>query len=211
MYMDIKVEIEPVLAPVLEYCQKHGYGILIAADTNAHHTDWGLETNDRGKQLEALIDSYGLTIHNRGRLPTYECKLGSSIIDVTMSCRLPLKLENWRVIRKFNGSDHNTILYQLNTDIIEIPPYRNYSKADWDLFRHELEHSHIHIPVNMNQKKLDKMVYKVTDAINNAIEKKLSNATSQTSKQKQPMVDMPNVRPQKRSNGLVSQLYKKKG
>ena len=171
MYMDITLEIEPILVPVLEYCQKHGYGILLAADTNAHHLDWGLETNERGKQIEALIDNYGLTVHNRGRLPTYECKLGSSIIDVTMSCRLPLKLENWRVNRKFNGSDHNTIMYQLNTDIIEIPPYRNYNTANWALFTHELEQSHIHTPADINQKKLDKMVYKMTNAINNAIEK----------------------------------------
>ena len=165
------MEIESILAQVLEYCQKHGYGILLAADTNAHLTDWGLETNERGKQLESLIDSYGLTIHNRGKLPTYECKLGSSIIDVTMTCRLPLKLENWRVNRKFNGSDHNTISYQLKTDIIEIPPYRNYSTADWALFTYELEQTHIQTPVSINQKKLDKMVYKLTDVINNAIEK----------------------------------------
>ena len=111
LYMDIKTSVKDLISPALEYCQQHGYGLLIGSDTNAHHTDWGLETNECGKQLEALIDSYGLTIHNRGRLPTYECKLGSSIIDVTMSCRLPLKLENWRVNRKFNGSDHNTILY----------------------------------------------------------------------------------------------------
>ena len=171
MYMDITQQVEAVMTPVLEYCQKHGYGLLIAADTNAHHTDWGLETNERGRQLESLIDNYGLTIHNIGRLPTYECKLGSSIIDVTMSCRLPLKVENWRVNRKFNGSDHNTILYQLTTDIIEIPPYRNYNQADWDLFTSELDKVSIHTPVNINQKKLDKMVYKITDVIQTATEK----------------------------------------
>ena len=88
-----------------------------------------------------------------------------------MSCRLPLKVENWRVSRKFNGSDHNTILYQLTTDIIEIPPYRNYSQADWPLFTSELDQASIHIPVVMNQKKLDKKVYKITDVINTTIEK----------------------------------------
>ena len=111
--MDITTAIEPVILPILDYCQEHGYGLLLGADTNAHHTDWGLEANDRGRQLEAIIDNYGLITHNRGRVPTYECKLGRSIIDVTLSCRLPLKIDNWRVNRKFNGSDHNTILLSL--------------------------------------------------------------------------------------------------
>ena len=72
-----------------------------------------------------------LVIHNRGRLPTYECKLGSSIIDVTMSSRLPMRVDNWRVNRSFNGSDHNTIQFQLVIDKIELPEHRNYDKADW--------------------------------------------------------------------------------
>ena len=83
MYMDINPCIEPILAPILEYCQTHGYSLLIGADTNAHHTDWGNEVNERGKQLEELIDSYGITIHNKGKLPTYECKLGQlSLIHI---------------------------------------------------------------------------------------------------------------------------------
>ena len=85
--MDITKLIEPLLTPTLEYCQQHGYGILIASDTNAHHTDWGWSTNDRGRQLETIIHNYGLTIHNQGKLPTIECKTGISIIDVTLSSR----------------------------------------------------------------------------------------------------------------------------
>ena len=84
LYMDINTSVATLITPVLIYCQQHGYGILIGADTNAHHTDWGLTTNERGRELEEIIDNYGLVIHNRGRLPTYECKLGKSIIDVTM-------------------------------------------------------------------------------------------------------------------------------
>ena len=171
LYLDINIQIEPIMTPILEYCQTHGYGILIGADTNAHHTDWGLETNERGRQLEAIIDSFGLVIHNKGKIPTYESKLGKSVIDVTMSSRLPLKIDNWRVNRTFNGSDHNTILYQLKTDIIELPPYRDYSRADWSLFKNELEKTQIHIPANLNQKKLDKMVYKITNCIEQATEK----------------------------------------
>ena len=112
MYLDITKSIEPILSPILDYCQQHGYGILLGMDSNAHHTDWGVETNERGCQMEHIIDNYGLTIHNRGRVPTYECKLGKSIIDLTLSNRFPLKIDNWTVNRNYNGSDHNTILYQ---------------------------------------------------------------------------------------------------
>ena len=52
LYMDITKPIEPLMSPLLDYCKQHGYGLLIASDTNAHHTDWGWSTNDRGKQLE---------------------------------------------------------------------------------------------------------------------------------------------------------------
>ena len=136
--MDITKPIEPLLTPTLEYCQQHGYGILIASDSNAHHTDWGWSTNDRGRQLEALIDNYGLVIHNQGKVPTFDCNRGKSIIDITLSNRFPLKIENWRVNRKFNGSDHNTIMYQLVTDLVEIPAHRNYDKADWGKFTDDL-------------------------------------------------------------------------
>ena len=170
LYMDIKTSVQALISPVLEYCQKHGYGLLIVTDTNAHHLDWGLSTNDRGRELEAIIDNYNLVIHNRGRLPTYECKLGSSIIDVTLSSRLPMRVDNWRVNRSFNGSDHNTIQFQLVIDTIELPEHRNYDKADWGQFQEELKQINFYTPTQVTQKKLDKMVNKITYSINKATE-----------------------------------------
>ena len=52
-------------------------------------------------------------IHNQGRILTFESKNGKSIIDVTLSHRLSYTLENWRVLRSYNGTDHNTIHYSL--------------------------------------------------------------------------------------------------
>ena len=48
IYLDITSAIEPTLSPILDYSQRHGYSLLLGADTNAHHTDWGWETNGRG-------------------------------------------------------------------------------------------------------------------------------------------------------------------
>ena len=98
--MDTTKPIEPLMSPLLDYCKQHGYGLLIASDTNAHHTDWGWSTNDRGKQLEIIIDNYGLTIHNQEKLPTYECKTGQSIIDVTLTSRFPQKIDNYTEYRE---------------------------------------------------------------------------------------------------------------
>ena len=124
-------------------------------------------------QLETIIDKYGLTIHNQGRQPTYESKLGKSIIDVTLSNRFPLKIQNWRVNRSFIGSDHNTILFHLVTDIIEIPAHRDYSQANWTLFKNELSQINSYTPSIINQKKLDKMVYKLTNSIEDITEQSL--------------------------------------
>ena len=51
------------------------------------------ETNTRGKEWEELIEIEHLLVHNQGRIPTFESKNGKSIIDVTLSHRLPYTLE----------------------------------------------------------------------------------------------------------------------
>ena len=60
------------------------------------------------------------------------------MIDITISSRLPVAIHDWRVCRDYNGSDHNTIQFTLEADILELPPVRNYGKADWLEFTYEL-------------------------------------------------------------------------
>ena len=111
-YCDINLD--PISADIknaLAYAKQRGYSVLLAADTNAHSVLWGKETNRRGQEVEDFISTENLTIHNIGREYTFECATGKSIIDVTMSHNLKLKLNNWRVCKKFNGSDHNTIIF----------------------------------------------------------------------------------------------------
>ena len=92
-----------------------------------------------------------MLVHNIGRIPTFESKIGKSIIDVTLSHRLPYSLENWRVLRSYNGTDHNTIQYSLKGMEIEIPAHRLYHKANWDQFTQILRDSHINIPSEMTE------------------------------------------------------------
>ena len=88
----------------------------------------------QGGKWEELIEVEHLLVHNQGRIPTFESKNGKSIIDVTLSYRLPYTLENWRVLRSYNGTDHNTIHYSLKGMEIEIPEHRLYNKTNWDKF-----------------------------------------------------------------------------
>ena len=93
LYLDINQSPVPdFFVKALEYSKSRGYSMLIGSDTNSHSTLWGKETNNRGEQLEDLIDTYNLDIHNRGKMPTYDCSLGQSIIDVTLSMDLKIAI-----------------------------------------------------------------------------------------------------------------------
>ena len=97
-------------------------------------------------------------MHSQGRIPTFESKNGKSIIDVTLSYKLPSNLDNWRVLRSYNGTDHNTIHYNLRGITINIPTHRLYNKANWEQFTQILRDSYINIPSEITECKLDKMV-----------------------------------------------------
>ena len=127
LYCDIKDDPVPeFLKTALDYAEKRGYSVLIAADTNAHSNTWGHETNQRGSVTEEFIQDNDLQLHNVGRDYTFECKTGKSVIDITLSSNLKLKINDWKVCRAYNHSDHNTIKYYITTDIIEIKPHRSY-------------------------------------------------------------------------------------
>ena len=190
LYCDIKEEPVPeFLKTALDYGEKRGYSILIAADTNAHSNTWGHETNLRGSRFEDLMQDYDLQLHNIGRDFTFECKTGKSVIDVTLSRNLKLKIEDWKVCKAYNHSDHNTIKYNITTDIIEIKPRRLYDSADWNLFKAGLQAQTLHIPKIITQEKLELMVNKLNKCITQELDKILPPASSQNNKQKQPLVD----------------------
>ena len=81
-----------------------------------------------------------------------------------------MRVDNWKVNRSYNGSDHNTIQFQLVIDTIELPEHRNYDKADWVQFSEELKQITFYTPIQVTQKKIDKMVNKLTYSINKATE-----------------------------------------
>ena len=45
------------------------------------------------------MTDYGLLLQNRGKEFTYDCQLGRTIIDLTLTCNLGAGIRNWRVLK----------------------------------------------------------------------------------------------------------------
>jgi hypothetical protein len=62
------------------------------------------------------------------------------VIDITLTKNLK-GVHNWRVNESYNGTDHNTIEYELRGGEKSTRKYRNWDKIDWKLFRDKLGNS----------------------------------------------------------------------
>ena len=49
----------------------------------------------------------------------------------------------------YNGSDHNTITFNLRLDILKPDPVWNWKKAEWPKFKELLKNARIRIPTIM--------------------------------------------------------------
>ena len=75
--------------------------------------------------------------------------------------------------KAYNHSDHNTIKYNITTDIIEVKPRRLYNSADWNLFKTGLQNQNLHLPKVITQEKLELMVNKLNKCITLELDKVL--------------------------------------
>ena len=117
IYLDITLStVQTWLTDLVDFATNKGYPLLLGMDSNAHSVLYGHETNQRGEELEEFIINNYFYVENTGLTPTFEARRTNgqvaSIIDVTLSRGLRNSVSNWRVDTSFNGSDHNTILFQ---------------------------------------------------------------------------------------------------
>ena len=84
---------------------------------------------------------------------------------------LKTNLTNWKVTKELNHSDHNTIKYNLETKMETIPIDRPWSKADWLVFKAELEHKEIYIPNKITPHRLERMLDQYYSLIEKALDK----------------------------------------
>ena len=173
LYLDYtnKEVITTKLRELVNFAENKNLPLVIGMDSNCHSTMFGNETNRRGKVLEDFIITNSLQVENIGTAPTFQSSRYSSCIDVTISRDLTNIIKDWRVSDDFNASDHNTITFRLELGLVEIPSHRNWNKADWELFKSELESATFFKPEQMTDCKLDKLVKKIYFVINKALDK----------------------------------------
>ena len=171
-YLDSKLKvIQPWLTAAMTFAAHRGYATLIGMDSNCHSELFGLETNKRGEQIEDFIGQYNLKVENQGKIPTFQSAIGSSIIDVTLTSRLSVTVQNWRVNTSPNFSDHNTIKYELTMEHQDLPPTRKWEKMDWTAFRQTLSTENIRIMDGMTTNRLEKCLDQWYTQIENTLDK----------------------------------------
>ena len=176
VYLDSNGPVIPEwLSKVITYIDRNHVPAVIAFDSNAHSQLYGPDTNDRGKLFEEFILHNNLNVENKGDSPTFHAfRRGQSIdtyIDVTLSKNL-IPLTNWRVHElSFNGSDHHTISWSIPLELDPKPLIRPWLKADWKLFRDEVDKFEFHVPESLTTRKVDKMLTRWYKTINSALDK----------------------------------------
>ena len=169
IYMDIKGELPP---PGVQKVDKHNYGFILGADSNAHSTLYGPDMNKRGELMEEFLLVNGMMVENVGMTPTFATwradRWVESHIDVTAT-KGEVLVQDWEVHEEYNGSDHNTITWRVCEVEAEEELCRPWAKTDWGAFRDRLSKEHLHIPQQITRGGLDEMVYKLYAILNKTL------------------------------------------
>ena len=175
VYLDInKQATPPWLINVVNLASTKQWPIIMGIDTNAHSCLYGPDTNNRGLDIEDFISSHHLQVENFGLAPTFEVRRGDNHIqthiDVTLTRDLTCCVQNWHVSRDYNGSDHNTILFQLADPDQEQVKIRPWNTADWKSFTESLRLADYKVPDNISMKKLDRLVQRMYAVLDQALD-----------------------------------------
>ena len=169
VYLDIRLQVDPPwLVELFQYADEHSSGLILAVDSNAHSTIFRPDQNPRGTEFEDF--RHGLHVENVGEVPTFQTSLRQSHSDVTLTRNLPVAISGWRVDTSYNGSDHNTIHFDVGLGFELVPSSRPWHKADWTTFSNILSDTDFHIPSSMTTKKLDRLVVQLTSDIDRALD-----------------------------------------
>jgi ribonuclease HI len=172
-YLDITLSPVPQeFIQIIKYAEQRRFALLIGVDSNAHSKLWmSRDNNSRGRALTDYIIENNLKVENIGCVPTFECSTGKSIIDLTLTRGLKLKIEDWKVCRSDNHSDHNTIKFQLCDEIIELPSVRPWDRMDWSKFKVAISGTEIKLPEFINYGVVDNLTNQVYTGIEAALDK----------------------------------------
>ena len=172
IYLDGEEEEEVVpdwLHRIVVYAESKNFDVLMCLDSNAHSELFGSNTDRRGEHIEEFIFQYGLSVDNRGHIPTFQTSRGSSIIDITLSKRVDVS--EWKTMEGYNASDHNDIVFKIIADRVPGKDVRAWKDADWSEFTKILQSKTFSVPDRVTCKKLDKMVSFLYATLEEALDK----------------------------------------
>ena len=112
---------------------------ILMGDFNSHNIIWGSkDTNQKGKQVEDLINRNNLCLHNNNKSYTYLHPASGSYssIDLTL-CDPSIYLDySWKVHDDTCGSDHFPIILEHSgPNLNDRIPCWNLKKAKWEDFK----------------------------------------------------------------------------
>ena len=84
---------------------------------------------------------------------------------------MALSVKHWQVSQEYNGSNHNSIEFELDKEKIMVEEQYQYHKPDWNLFANELRNNNIKIPNEITERTLEKCLDDYYASINKAPEK----------------------------------------
>lgn len=141
VYMPGDEDIVPAsLSSLVEYCRTGGFPLLISADANAHHRNWGsTDTNNRGEALLEFMMANDIDCANVGTKPTFVAQDREEVLDVTLTTRTMYeRVVGWHVSDEVSFSDHMYIRFMIKGKALSAEPTRNVRKTDWDHFEGEV-------------------------------------------------------------------------
>ena len=97
---------------------------VIVGDFNSHNIPWGfLHTDNRGKTIELLHESFDLILLNNGKLTRHN-PINSNFFAIDLSSATPTITSyiEWNTLTSYNGSDHWPILRKLFSLIPQSKP-----------------------------------------------------------------------------------------
>lgn len=173
VYLDRNLPVRPQwLLDIFSFANSCQYGLIVGFDSNSHHTQYGFKTDERGQQFLDLALEHSLQIWNTPQKPTFDTLRAGArlrlVIDFTTSYKV--QVCDWRVDPSYNGSDHNSLLFNIPFSPAQSSHGRKWSKADWPLFTQILKTERLYTPRMVNNKKIDHMVSNLYRVINKALD-----------------------------------------
>lgn len=125
--------INQILESLVVHCKTTQTELIIAGDFNAHNKIWGDKKDDnRGHKIIDFLNTYDISLINKGSAPTFEVNDKKSVIDLTVSSPCMARLiSNWNVDQNDSFSDHKIIRFDIASEKFDPIISRIKKRTNW--------------------------------------------------------------------------------